>query len=71
MTNETVTLDFVAAQQRQSITDLGALRDDLRVLTAIAMRQDNTLAAMLEQLRVMVAQHQRTADRVRALEGMD
>jgi hypothetical protein len=39
----------------------------LRQDAAIA-RQDATLNAVLEQLRAMVAQHQRTADRVRALE---
>jgi len=48
-----VTLDFLAAQQRQSLTELGALRDDMRVLTAIGM----------------VAQHRRTADLVRTIKG--
>jgi len=70
MSDEPVTLDFLAAQQRQILTELGALRDDVRVLTAIALRQDNTNSAMLDQLRLMVAMAQRTADRVRTLEGL-
>jgi len=77
MSDEPVTLDFIAAQQRQLLIELGSLRDDMtsfrddmRLLTVIVSRQDGTLAAMLEQLRLMVAQHQRTADRVRTLEGL-
>jgi hypothetical protein len=68
MADETVTLDFIATQQRQLLTEFGAMRDDIRVLTAIVMRLDNAQAAMLEQLRLMVAQHTRTAERVRVLE---
>ena len=37
-------------------------------LAASIAGQDATLNAMLEQLRAMVVQHQRTADRVRQLE---
>jgi len=77
MSDEPVTLDFIAAQQRQLLIELGSLRDDMasfrddmRLLTAIVSRQDGTLAAMLEQLRLMVVQHQHTADRVRTLEGL-
>jgi hypothetical protein len=51
------------------------MRDEMRVQTAMILRQDAAIArqdatpnAALEQLRAMVAQHRRTADRVRALE---
>jgi hypothetical protein len=74
MVDETITLDFLAAQQRKLLdemrgmrTEMGALRDDLRVLSAIVMRQDGSLSAIVEQLRAMVQQQGRIADRVLAL----
>ncbi len=70
-----VDLAFIGRALQRLTTDLAALRDEMRVQTAIILRQDAaiarqdaTLNAVLEQLRAMVAQHQRTADRVRALE---
>jgi hypothetical protein len=52
-----------------------ALRDDMRVLTAIVLRHENQLerinasmAEMLNQMRAMVAQHQRFGDRLLALD---
>ncbi len=61
-------LRLIAHQQRQIITDLASLRDDMAVLTAIALRQDNTLTGMLTELRAMHSQHSRVANRVRVLE---
>jgi hypothetical protein len=58
----------LARQQRQILTEMGSIRDDLAVLTAIAMRQDGTLAALLTEVRAMHAQHGRLANRVRDLE---
>jgi hypothetical protein len=66
---ETVTLEFLARQLDRVITDQAAMRDDIRVLTTIALRHENTLVDMLQQMRVMVAQHQRFSDRLRRLEG--
>ncbi len=70
-----VDLAFIGRALQRPTTDVAALRDEMRVRTAIILRQDAaiarqdaTLNAVLEQLRAMVAQHQRTADRVRALE---
>lgn len=75
MTDETVTLEFLAAlvrdligEQRGMREEMSSFRDDMRVMTAIVLRQEHTSASMLEQLRLMVAQHQRTAERVRVLE---
>jgi hypothetical protein len=55
MADEVVTLDFLAKQQRQIIDDLAAMRaqfgvmqDDIRVLTAMALRQDNSTKSMLD-----------------------
>ena len=59
---------LLARQQRQILTEMGSMRDDLAVLTAIAMRQDGTLAALLAEVRAMHAQDSRLANRVRDLE---
>jgi uncharacterized coiled-coil DUF342 family protein len=61
-------LTLIAHQQKQIISDIASLRDDMRVLTAIAMRQDGTLAALLTEVRAMHAQHSRLAHRVHELE---
>jgi hypothetical protein len=45
-----------------------AARDDMRVVTAIALRLEHTLADALVQLQAMVEQQLRVGDRVRALE---
>jgi hypothetical protein len=44
-------------------------RGDLTVLTAVAMRQDATLTALLTEIRAMHSQHARLANRVRELES--
>jgi hypothetical protein len=62
-------LGLIARQQRQILAELGSVRDDMNVLTAIAMRQDHTLSALLTEVRAMHSQHSRLANRVRALEG--
>ena len=61
-------LTLLARKQRQILSELGGMRDDLAVLTAIAMRQDGTLAALLTEVRAMHSQHSRLANRVRDLE---
>jgi hypothetical protein len=61
-------LSLIARQQVQILSEMGSMRDDLAVLTAIAMRQDGTLAAVLTELRAMHSQHGRLANRVRNLE---
>jgi hypothetical protein len=63
-----VDLALIARQQRQIITDLGTLREDMSVLTAIVLRQDSTLTALLTEVRAMHSQHSRLANRVTALE---
>ena len=79
---ETITLDFLAAQQQRVLDELGAvrvemaaqrtefvtIRDDITVLTAIVMRQENTLKAILDQLRTMTTQQHRFGERLRQLE---
>jgi hypothetical protein len=48
-------LSLLAWQQRQILTEMGGMRDDLAVLTAIALRQDGTLAALLAEVRDALA----------------
>jgi hypothetical protein len=47
VSDETPDLTQLAGQQRQILTELGNMRDDMAVLTAIALRQDSTLTALL------------------------
>ncbi len=68
---EPVTLEFLGAQLERVFAELrtirdeqAATRDDIRVLTAIVLRHENTLVDMLQQVRAMVAQHQRFNDRL-------
>ena len=63
-----VTLEFIATQNQRVLSELRILRDDVDVLAAIVRRLDNNQAMMLEELRAMHAQQQRTVARVRALE---
>jgi hypothetical protein len=64
--------EFLVRQNERLITDVASLRDDMRVLTAIVMRLDNTrerheglLADMLREIQAMNARAARTDDRVR------
>jgi hypothetical protein len=66
--SEPVDLAYIGRALQPLTSDMAALRDEMRVQTAMILRQDGTLNAVLEQLRAMVAQHQRTAERVRQLE---
>jgi hypothetical protein len=65
---ETVTLEFLAAQQRRILDEIAFLRDDIKVLTAIVLRHEETLIRVLEQMTAMVAQNARILDRLRALD---
>jgi len=69
MSDDSPDLSLLARQQRQLLSEMGSLRDDLAVLTAIAMRQDGTMAALLTEVRAMHAQHSRLANRVRDIEA--
>ena len=65
---ETITLEFLAAQQRRILDEIAFLRDDIKVLTAIVLRHEETLIRVLEQMTAMVAQNARIVDRLRALD---
>jgi chromosome segregation ATPase len=55
-----------AAQRQQR--DTASVRDDIRVLTAIAMRLDSSHSILLDELRATHAQIARMNDRLRTLE---
>jgi hypothetical protein len=65
---DNVTLEFLGAQMERMLARQETLQEDMRVLTAIVLRHENTLVDMLQQVRTMVAQHQRFNDRLRRLE---
>lgn len=68
MADEPITLEFLARQQQRMLDEMGSMRDDMHVLTAMVMRLDGTVGLVLTELRAMHGQHQRLANRVRRLE---
>jgi polyhydroxyalkanoate synthesis regulator phasin len=70
-----ITLDFLGAQMERLMAemrgvrgDIASLRDDINVLTAIAMRQDGTLIGLQTEMRATHSQIQRIERRVSRLE---
>lgn len=68
-------LNFLVRQNERLITDVASLRGDMRVLTAVVMRLENTrerheglLADMLREIQTMSARSARTDDCLRRLE---
>jgi hypothetical protein len=79
MSDEPVTLEFLARQQQRLLEEmrigfrsmreeLVAFRDDMTVLNAMVMRLDGTVGLVLTELRAMHSQHGRLANRVRRVE---
>ena len=65
---ETVTLEFLAVQQRRMLDEMALMRDDIKVMTAIVLRHEETLIRVLEQITAMVGQNARIVDRLRVIE---
>jgi hypothetical protein len=55
MADEPITLEFLARQQRV-LEEIGVMRDDMQVLTAMVMRLDGTVGLVLTELRAMHSQ---------------
>ena len=68
MADEPITLEFLARQQQRMLDEMGSMRDDMQVLTAMVLRLDGTVGLVLKELRAMHSQHSRLANRVRRLE---
>lgn len=60
--------NFLARQVERLITDVGSLRDDIGVLTAMGLRTDGLMAALLQETRATHTQIARMNDRIRKLE---
>lgn len=63
-----VSLEFLAQQMERVLTEVGSLRDDMSVLTALTLRLDATMTGLQQELRATHKQIQRMNDRVRKLE---
>jgi hypothetical protein len=64
MADEPTTLEFLARQQQRVLDELrgvrgemGTMRDDMQVLTAMVMRLDGTVGLVLTELRAMHSQY--------------
>lgn len=75
MSDEPVTLDFLARQNRRVLDEIASLREEMQVQSAIILRIDRDAgrreerdADMLNQMRAMVRQFQRFSERLRAVE---
>jgi hypothetical protein len=67
--SDAVSLDLIMRKLDQLIQDNGIFRDDMRVQSAIIMRLDTTMAALLTEVRTLHAQIDRVGNRVRTLPG--
>ena len=47
---ETITLEFLATQQGRILDEIASIRDDIKVLTAIVLRHEETMIRILEQI---------------------
>ena len=65
---ETVDLAYIGRALQRLTTEVASLRDDMKVLTAIVLRHEETLIRVLEQITTMVGQNARIVDRLRAVE---
>jgi hypothetical protein len=65
-----VDLEFLAGRMERVLTEVGSLRDDMSVLTALAPRLDATLTGVQQELRATHSQIQRMNDRIPKLEDV-
>jgi hypothetical protein len=68
MTMPDVDLNFLARQAERIINEVGVLRDENRVLTAMVTRLEGAQPTMLEQMRALQSLIGRMDDRFRKLE---
>jgi hypothetical protein len=68
MSDNPVTLEFLARMIRGLQDDMHDFRDQMTVQTAILLRLETAQNSMAEQRRAMLVQHQRFNNRLRAVE---
>jgi hypothetical protein len=61
-------LAYIGRALHRLTSEVASLRDDMKVLTAIVLRHEETLIRILEQLTAMVAQNAPIVDRLGAVE---
>jgi hypothetical protein len=62
---DTITLDFIAKQQRLLLEEMGEMRDDMRVVAAMVQRLDGTVSGLVNEVRASHSRHDRLARKVR------
>ena len=67
-TDAPIDLAYIGRALQRLTNDMAEMRDEMRVQTAMILRMDGTLNGVVNQMRAIVAPHQRTVDRVRRLE---
>jgi hypothetical protein len=60
---------LIARQQRQILSELGNVRYDMAVMSAILQRVDGTLSGLVNEIRATHSQLSRMDRRVRELEA--
>jgi hypothetical protein len=70
MSDDPVTLEFLGRQMARVLDGMASAKADMTVLTAIVMRQDATLTALLTEVRAMHSRHTHLERRVEKLEGL-
>jgi hypothetical protein len=65
-----VSMEFLARQIERLINDVGTLRDDVAVQTAMAMRHESSIQAVLAELRTIHTRDSRIDQRLRRLEDL-
>jgi hypothetical protein len=63
-----VDLSFITSRLDRLLIDVAAMRDDIAVLAAMVTRQDATINALVQEMRITHQQIARIVDRVRRLE---
>ena len=63
-----VDLALIARQQREMMSDMRVLQDDMRVRAATVQRMDGTLSGLVNEMRATYAQMSRFDRRLRELE---
>jgi len=65
---EIIDLAYIGRALHRLTSEVASLRDNMKVLTAIVLRREETLIRILEQVTAMVAQNARIVDRLGAVD---
>ena len=68
MSDNPVTLEFLARQQTRLLDEMASFRDDMTVMAAILARVEGSVSALTTEVRAMHSRHARLERRVTVLE---